>query len=82
MNLNIKNHNPVYKSDLLEYIGKEIIILTHTSSKLEGSEFVWYKVPQKVKLLEYHDLENTIKIEKDGKIYEVILDTIDEIYSL
>ena len=81
MNLNNSNRKSIQKSELTEFVGKEIIIVMHTPSKQEGLKFTWDNVPVTIILLEYHDLENSILIEKDGEKHKLNLYSIDEIYA-
>lgn len=76
---NIENKKVIKRSDLHNFIGTYICIVTHTEERIEGFAVTWYKIPKKVKLLMINNSENKIKIEIGGAIYELNIFKIDEI---
>lgn len=76
---NIENKNVIKRSDLHNFIGTNIYIVTHTEERIEGFAVAWYKIPKKVKLIMINDSEYKIKIEFGKAIYELDLFKIDEI---
>lgn len=79
MKENIDKLGVIKRSDLHNFIGQKINIVTHTKEKIEGLTVAWYKKPKKVKLLMINNSENEIKIEIGGAIYELNIFKIDEI---